>query len=138
MIAGSAATVSLRSPPPSCISTIVPGRVAASTRRTMASVPGRSQSRGSTDHITPWQSCYAATQLLGGPRQFVLSTGGHIQSIVNPPGSAGFPLIMLATTPAGDAYTYAEFDRMFRNAGFSATEFHPLPPSPEQVVIAHQ
>jgi SAM-dependent methyltransferase len=57
---------------------------------------------------------------------------------VSPPGTAGFSLIMLASTPAGDAYTYAEFDRMFRNAGFSATEFHPLPPSPEQVVIARK
>jgi ubiquinone/menaquinone biosynthesis C-methylase UbiE len=57
---------------------------------------------------------------------------------VSPPGTAGFSLIMLATTPAGDAYTFAEFDRMFRTAGFSATEFHPLPPSPEQVVIAHR
>jgi len=40
-----------------------------------------------TDHLVPWQSCYAATQLLGGRTEFVLSGSGHIQSIVSPPGN---------------------------------------------------
>jgi len=40
---------------------------------------------GTTDHITPWQACYRSTQLFGGPVTYVLSTAGHIQSIVNPP-----------------------------------------------------
>jgi ubiquinone/menaquinone biosynthesis C-methylase UbiE len=38
---------------------------------------------------------------------------------VTPPVEAAFALVMLGTTPAGDAYTFSEFDRMFRNAGFS-------------------
>jgi len=42
---------------------------------------------GITDHITPWQGCYATTQLLGGKPEFVLSNAGHIQSILNPPGN---------------------------------------------------
>jgi polyhydroxyalkanoate synthase len=42
---------------------------------------------GITDHITPWKACYASTQLLGGTKQFALSSSGHIQSILNPPGS---------------------------------------------------
>ena len=42
---------------------------------------------GMTDHIVPWQSAYGATQMLGGPNQFVLSSSGHIQSLVNPPGN---------------------------------------------------
>jgi len=42
---------------------------------------------GMTDHITPWKGCYAATQMLGGKREFVLSSSGHIQSLVNPPGN---------------------------------------------------
>jgi polyhydroxyalkanoate synthase len=42
---------------------------------------------GITDHITPWQGCYATTQLLGGKPLFVLSNAGHIQSILNPPGN---------------------------------------------------
>jgi polyhydroxyalkanoate synthase subunit PhaC len=40
---------------------------------------------GIADHICPWQSCYATTQLLGGDTRFVLSTNGHIASLVNPP-----------------------------------------------------
>jgi polyhydroxyalkanoate synthase subunit PhaC len=43
---------------------------------------------GLTDHLTPWQSCYRTTQLLGGETRFVLSTSGHIAAIVNPPGNA--------------------------------------------------
>jgi polyhydroxyalkanoate synthase subunit PhaC len=42
---------------------------------------------GITDHITPWQGCYATTQLLGGKVTFVLSNSGHIQAILNPPGN---------------------------------------------------
>ena len=33
---------------------------------------------------------------------------------VSPPDAASFALVMLATTPAGDAFTYAEYDAMFR------------------------
>src|SRR5260370_1326198 len=40
---------------------------------------------GLTDHLCPWQSCYRSTQLLGGEATFVLSTSGHIASMVNPP-----------------------------------------------------
>ncbi len=40
-----------------------------------------------TDHLTEWKACYATTQLLGGASQFALSTSGHIQSLVNPPGN---------------------------------------------------
>jgi polyhydroxyalkanoate synthase len=40
-----------------------------------------------TDHIVPWQAAYGITQMLGGPSHFVLSSSGHIQSIVNPPGN---------------------------------------------------
>jgi poly[(R)-3-hydroxyalkanoate] polymerase subunit PhaC len=42
---------------------------------------------GITDHITPWQGCYATTQLLGGKVTFILSNSGHIQAILNPPGN---------------------------------------------------
>jgi polyhydroxyalkanoate synthase len=42
---------------------------------------------GTTDHITPWQGCYATTQLLGGKVKFILSNSGHIQAILNPPGN---------------------------------------------------
>ena len=39
------------------------------------------------DHIAPWRSTYAATQLYTGPVKFVLSASGHIAGVVNPPGS---------------------------------------------------
>ena len=42
---------------------------------------------GVTDHITPWESCYRTTQLLGGTTRFVLSTSGHVAAMVNPPGN---------------------------------------------------
>jgi polyhydroxyalkanoate synthase len=38
------------------------------------------------DHIVPWPSSYQATGLLGGSVRYVLSSGGHIAGIVNPPG----------------------------------------------------
>jgi polyhydroxyalkanoate synthase len=38
-----------------------------------------------TDHITPWQGCYNTTRLLGGNCEFVLSSSGHVQVMVNPP-----------------------------------------------------
>jgi polyhydroxyalkanoate synthase len=37
------------------------------------------------DHIAPWKSTYAATQIFQGPRKFVLSASGHIAGVVNPP-----------------------------------------------------
>jgi polyhydroxyalkanoate synthase subunit PhaC len=42
---------------------------------------------GITDHITPWESCYKTTQLLGGDCRFALSTSGHVAALVNPPGN---------------------------------------------------
>jgi polyhydroxyalkanoate synthase len=37
------------------------------------------------DHIAPWRSTYRGTQLLGGPKRFVLAASGHIAGVVNPP-----------------------------------------------------
>lgn len=42
---------------------------------------------GINDHITPWDTVYRSTLLLGGNRRFILSNSGHIQSILNPPGN---------------------------------------------------
>ncbi|HET7477022.1 MAG TPA: alpha/beta fold hydrolase [Dermatophilaceae bacterium] len=42
------------------------------------------------DHIVPWSSAYAATRLLSGPVRFILSSGGHIAGIVNPPSPKGW------------------------------------------------
>ena len=42
---------------------------------------------GTTDHICAWRACYESTRLFGGNTEFVLSSSGHIQSLVNPPGN---------------------------------------------------
>jgi polyhydroxyalkanoate synthase len=42
------------------------------------------------DHIVPWSSSYDGATLLGGDVRFVLSSGGHIAGIVNPPGPKGW------------------------------------------------
>jgi len=39
------------------------------------------------DHIAPWKSTYAATQIFAGPVKFVLSASGHIAGVVNPPAA---------------------------------------------------
>jgi polyhydroxyalkanoate synthase subunit PhaC len=55
---------------------------------------------GVADHICPWQSCYRSTQLLGGSAKFVLSTSGHIASMVNPPGNPKATFQTAASNPA--------------------------------------
>jgi polyhydroxyalkanoate synthase len=39
------------------------------------------------DHIAPWKSTYAASQLYQGPYKFVLAGSGHIAGVVNPPAA---------------------------------------------------
>lgn len=55
---------------------------------------------------------------------------------VTPPASATFSLVMLGTTPEGDAYTFAEFRRMLADAGFRDPAMHGLPPTSATAVIA--
>jgi polyhydroxyalkanoate synthase len=42
---------------------------------------------GMTDHITPWMGVYNTARAFGGDTRFVLSSSGHIQSLINPPGN---------------------------------------------------
>ncbi len=42
---------------------------------------------GVTDHITPWKACYGTARLLGEDATFVLANAGHLQSLLNPPGT---------------------------------------------------
>lgn len=57
---------------------------------------------------------------------------------VSPPQAAAFSLMMLSATPGGDAYTFTEFETMFRNAGFKQSEMHELPPTVQRVVISQK
>jgi 2-polyprenyl-3-methyl-5-hydroxy-6-metoxy-1,4-benzoquinol methylase len=55
---------------------------------------------------------------------------------VTPPVEAAFALVMLGTTPAGDAYTFSEFERMFRNAGFSRSVSHQTMPG--HIIVSYK
>lgn len=55
---------------------------------------------------------------------------------VTPPPAAAFSFTMLNSTPAGDAYTFAEFERMFAAAGFARSEHHRLPGGMQSVIVS--
>jgi predicted O-methyltransferase YrrM len=57
---------------------------------------------------------------------------------VSPPEAARFSLVMLASTPEGDAYTLSDLEEMLAKAGFKAPQAHPLPPSFATAVIAER
>jgi polyhydroxyalkanoate synthase len=42
---------------------------------------------GASDHITPWKGVYGTARAFGGRNEFILSSSGHIQSLINPPGN---------------------------------------------------
>ena len=73
-----------------------------------------------------------------------LADGGRVLTLefvpnddrVSPPMEATFSLVMLAGTPAGDAYTFAELREMFENAGFSRSEHIPLAPLPQHLIVS--
>jgi len=75
-----------------------------------------------------------------------LAEGGRVVTLefipnedrVSPPMAAGFSLTMLATTPSGDAYTFAELASILRNAGFSSSEEHALPPFDGKIVVSQK
>ena len=74
-----------------------------------------------------------------------LSPGGRAVALefvpnedrISPPIAAKFSMIMLGTTPSGDAYTHSQYQTMFRNAGFKSCALHSLP-IPEQIVVAEK
>jgi len=55
---------------------------------------------------------------------------------ISPPMAASFAMTMLVSTTAGDAYTFVELERMFKNAGFSKSLLHEMPQLPEQIVVS--
>src|SRR5207237_5160859 len=54
---------------------------------------------------------------------------------VSPPMAASFSLVMLAGTDAGDAYTFAQYERMLAPAGFAKTTLHQIPEMSQQVLL---
>jgi ubiquinone/menaquinone biosynthesis C-methylase UbiE len=56
---------------------------------------------------------------------------------ISPLRDAMFSMQMLGT-PAGDAYTYSELEKMFRNAGFARSEMRELAPFPQRLVVSYK
>jgi ubiquinone/menaquinone biosynthesis C-methylase UbiE len=57
---------------------------------------------------------------------------------ISPPTEAAFSLLMLVGTDAGDAYTYSEYQHMFRTAGFPETVLHRIPGMPQEVLVSQK
>ena len=57
---------------------------------------------------------------------------------VTPPTAAAFSMMMLATTPTGDAYTFAELESISKNAGFVRVELAPPEIGLDRLVIAYR
>lgn len=55
---------------------------------------------------------------------------------ITPPQPAQFALTMLGTTPRGDAYTFSEYDSMWREAGLSHNEMFDVPRSTQRVLVS--
>lgn len=92
-------------------------------------------------HFDP-QTCETLLRKVHG----ALADGGRAVTLefvpnpdrVSPPQAAAFSMMMLGGTPGGDAYTFAELETMFRNAGFAGSECHELPPTIQRVVISRK
>jgi poly[(R)-3-hydroxyalkanoate] polymerase subunit PhaC len=63
---------------------------------------------GRSDHIVPWENAYRSTQLLGGDTRFVLSTSGHIQALINPPGPESRSSYRVADQTPADGATWLD------------------------------
>jgi SAM-dependent methyltransferase len=57
---------------------------------------------------------------------------------ISPRVPAAFSMMMLATTPHGDAYTFSEYERVLRDVGFASSELHDLQPTYFRVVLARK
>jgi 2-polyprenyl-3-methyl-5-hydroxy-6-metoxy-1,4-benzoquinol methylase len=57
---------------------------------------------------------------------------------ITPPTAAAFSMMMLATTPKGDAYTFVELESISKNAGFTRVELAPPEIGLDRLVIAYR
>jgi ubiquinone/menaquinone biosynthesis C-methylase UbiE len=86
----------------------------------------------------------AACEQILGRAYTALKPGGRVAILefvpnddrVSPPRAASFPLVMLANTPAGDAYTFREIEAMVSGTGLTVATRHELSNGVETVVIA--
>jgi hypothetical protein len=57
---------------------------------------------------------------------------------ITPRTAAAFSMMMLATTPTGDAYTFAELESISKNAGFARVELAQQEIGLDRLVIAYR
>ncbi|HWZ99581.1 MAG TPA: class I SAM-dependent methyltransferase [Candidatus Dormibacteraeota bacterium] len=57
---------------------------------------------------------------------------------ISPPTAAAFSLMMLTTTPTGDAYTLKEYEAMAKDAGFARTELTAPTIGLDRLIIAYK
>lgn len=57
---------------------------------------------------------------------------------IKPPIAASFSLMMLATTPRGDAYSFSQFKEMLEKTGFADPELHDMPPTFFRALVARK
>ena len=55
---------------------------------------------------------------------------------VHPSAPAWFAVMMLATTPGGDAYTLSEYVSMLAEAGFGEPEMHDVPGAARTILVS--
>jgi 2-polyprenyl-3-methyl-5-hydroxy-6-metoxy-1,4-benzoquinol methylase len=73
-----------------------------------------------------------------------LASGGQLFTLefvpnedrITPPIPASFSLMMLGTTPAGDAYTGNQWKDMLSEAGFARNRLEQVPQSPQQLIVS--
>jgi 2-polyprenyl-3-methyl-5-hydroxy-6-metoxy-1,4-benzoquinol methylase len=86
----------------------------------------------------------AACEVILGKAHAALKPGGQVAILefvpnddrVSPARAASFPLVMLANTPAGDAYTFREISEMASAAGLSGATAHLLSNGVQTVILA--
>jgi SAM-dependent methyltransferase len=78
----------------------------------------------SPDECTTFLTRVAASLAPGG-RVAILEFVPN-EDRVTPPAAAGFSLMMLASTPSGDAYTFPELRGFLEAAGFHGVSLHPV------------
>jgi len=91
-------------------------------------------------HHFDHETCVSFIRKLGA----AITEGGKVITVefvpnddrTTPPTPAMFSLVMLAATPGGDAYTFAELREMFEAGGFSQSEMIRLDPMPQTLVIS--
>ena len=88
----------------------------------------------------------ATCEELGRKVRAALIDGGQAATLefvpnddrVTPPDVATFSMMMLVGTPGGDAYTFAELEKIFSNAGFKRSVLHPLPPTLQTLIVSEK